>query len=152
MVSCDGQPPSEEVNQTLLRPEMFVTNATCLPSGDQLVAPTTRVMYSFSMEKGCTSLLSTLLVICLGSVTGTVIGGAEVADSEKAEEQKISATKSNSLGICDEFTTMPNISALLSELRSVPFWHWEVSSTQLSPARDRPPTSPVAGAKRRGAC
>ena len=113
MVSCDGQPPSDDISQTLFRPEMFVTNATCLPSADQLVPPTARVMNSFSMEKGCTSLLSTLLVICLGSVTGTVIGGAEVADSEKAEEQKISATKSNSLGICDEFTTMPNISALL---------------------------------------
>src|ERR1700675_5034805 len=55
----------------LLRPLRFEMKAMFLPSGDQVVAPTERVMYSLSMERPCwfcSTLALGLLVICLGSV------------------------------------------------------------------------------------
>src|SRR3954462_14052245 len=66
-VSCTGQPPLAGTSQMLLRPLMFVTKAICLPSGDQVVAPTERVRYSFSRSKACTWAFC-WLTICLGSV------------------------------------------------------------------------------------
>jgi hypothetical protein len=40
-------------SQILLRPLMFETKATLLPSGDQADAPTERVMNRRSMERLC---------------------------------------------------------------------------------------------------
>ena len=82
---------------------MFVTKATILSSGDQLVAPMFRVLYSFSTEKGCTSRFKTLLVICFGSVIASAAADAN-CDSRDADQRK-TATNERSLNIAVEFTT-----------------------------------------------
>src|SRR5271166_3943841 len=75
MVNCVGHPPDEGTSHRLLRPLMFETNATCLPSGDHVEPPIARVMYSFSIEKACMS-ATVLLSSLVGSVTaGGVVTG-----------------------------------------------------------------------------
>src|SRR5271165_1222299 len=44
MVNCIGHPPVAGTSQRLLRPLMLEMNAICLPSGDHVVPPTSRVM------------------------------------------------------------------------------------------------------------
>src|SRR5579862_1703305 len=83
MVSCVGQPPSADTNQTLFRPLIFEMKATCLPSVDQAEPPMMRVMYSFSMENDCMS-GTVLLSSLVGSVTAPGIasgacGGVETS-------------------------------------------------------------------------
>src|SRR3954468_17393558 len=68
MVNCVGQPPSAGTSQRLLRPLMFEMKATVLPSGDQVLPPMPRVMYSFSMVRFFSTCAFGLLEICFGSV------------------------------------------------------------------------------------
>src|SRR5271157_3231081 len=73
MVNCVGHPPLAGTSHRLLRPLMLEMNAICLPSGDHVVPPTRRVMYSFSIEKFCKS--GTVL---LCSFAGPVIAAGDV--------------------------------------------------------------------------
>src|SRR5437868_5454204 len=82
---------------------MLVINATVLSSGDQLVAPTFRVVYSFSIENGCTSRFKILLVICFGSVIACAEAGADCANRD-VEARRIVASE-NCLDMAVEFTT-----------------------------------------------
>ncbi len=75
MVNCIGHPPVAGTSHRLLRPLRLETNAICLPSGDHVVPPTRRVMYSFSMEKVCKS-DTVLLCSFVGSVIAA--GGVRV--------------------------------------------------------------------------
>src|SRR5262245_52086278 len=93
---------------------MLVMNATVWLSADQLVPPTNRVVYSFSIDNGWTSRFRTLLVICLGSVIGCAGGDEEVCAMIDNEKRKIAANE-NSLNIALEFTT--ESWAVLRELR-----------------------------------
>src|SRR5581483_5523061 len=61
-------PLSAETSQRLFRPLIFEINAMVLPSGDHVVPPTARVMYSFSMVRFRSTWALGLLVSCLGSV------------------------------------------------------------------------------------
>src|SRR5947209_681616 len=55
---------------------MLEMNAIVFPSGDQVVPPTARVMYSFSMVRFFSTCALGLLEICLGSVTTCGTGRA----------------------------------------------------------------------------
>src|SRR5215469_16347321 len=74
MVSCVGHPLSAETSQRLFRPLMFEMKAIVLPSGDQVVPPIARVIYSFSMVRFFSTCASGLLEICFGSVTACGVG------------------------------------------------------------------------------
>src|SRR5882724_7984887 len=54
-VSCVGQPLSADTSQILLRPLRLLMNATCFPSGDQVLSPMLCDMYNLSRLSGCTS-------------------------------------------------------------------------------------------------
>ena len=95
---------------------MLVTNATVLLSGDQLVPPTNRVVYSFSIENGWTSRFRTLLVICFGSVMGCAGTDNEVCAIIDDEQRKIAANE-NSFNIGLEFTTKPRLFSVNSVSR-----------------------------------
>src|SRR5438270_13637084 len=89
MVSCAGHPPSEGATQILFLPEMLVTKAIDLPSRAHVLPPMNRVLYSFSIDCGCTSRVRTLLSICFGPV---IACGTEPDCAESADESNTTST------------------------------------------------------------
>src|SRR5271154_6021907 len=86
MVNCVGQPPFAGTVQILLRPLILVTNAICLPSGDQVLPPMARVVYSLSIAKACMSTTVWLL---------SLVGSAMAAGAGRADWAKAAAVRSN---------------------------------------------------------
>src|SRR6266478_945718 len=117
---------------------MFETNAMVLPSGDQVVAPTDRVMYSRSMERlcwFCSTFALGLLVICLGSViawgAGRVCGRVrvliEMTMANKVNE-RIGDTKSvaEAFVILSAATSSHGEEVAESKEALLPFWNASV--------------------------
>jgi hypothetical protein len=71
-----GHPPSADTSQILFLPLIFEMNAIVFPSGDHVLPPIARVMYSLSIERLCAPCSTCALGLLLSSLGSVIAGGA----------------------------------------------------------------------------